>query len=83
MARRDLRVSVENVRILRNYIHRNGQFGRPEMANLDHGIYFDSGSGVVANNFLVGNLAHAVQLYTEPQDVRVVHNTMVGHGRRR
>ncbi|HYI38488.1 MAG TPA: right-handed parallel beta-helix repeat-containing protein [Thermoleophilaceae bacterium] len=71
----------ENVRIQRNYIHHNGQFNRPAMANLDHGIYFDSGSGLVANNLFVDNVAHAVQLYTEPHDVRVVHNTMVGHGR--
>lgn len=71
----------ERVRILRNFIHDNGQFDRPEMANLDHGIYFDSGSGVVANNLLVDNLAHAVQLYTAPHDVRVVHNTIMGQGR--
>ena len=42
----------------------------PTMANLDHGIYFDSGSGLVANNLFVDNLAHAVQLYTAPHDVR-------------
>lgn len=70
-----------DVRIVSNYVHDNGNFSRPEQANLDHGIYFGRGSGVIANNLIEGNLAHGVQLYPYASDVVVKHNTIVGQGK--
>lgn len=60
-----------NARILRDYVHDNGDRTQPNQANLDHGIYFDSGSGLVANNVIEHNYAHGVQLYPSPHDVSV------------
>jgi Right handed beta helix region/Protein of unknown function (DUF1565) len=73
--------SAHDARLLRNYIHDNGNFGRPEEANLDQGIYFGSGSGLIANNVIVRNLAHGVQIYPRATDVLVTQNTIVGNGR--
>jgi Right handed beta helix region/Protein of unknown function (DUF1565) len=70
-----------NARIVGNYVHDNGQFGKPAMANLDHGIYFESGSGLIADNLIEHNVAHGVQLYPEPSNVTVRNNTITGHGR--
>jgi Periplasmic copper-binding protein (NosD) len=70
-----------NARLVGNYVHDNGQFGKPSMANLDHGIYFESGSGLIADNLIEHNLAHGVQLYPEPSNVTVRNNTITGHGR--
>ena len=70
-----------DARLTRNYIHDNGNFNRTEQANLDHGIYFGSGSGLVANNVVEHNLCHGVQLYTSPQNVTVTHNTIVRNGK--
>jgi parallel beta-helix repeat protein len=72
---------AERVRIMGNYIHHNGNFGNPAQANLDHGIYFGSGSGVIANNVVENNYAFGVHLYPQPHDVLVTHNTIVGNGR--
>ena len=48
---------VKGARIVANYIHDNGDRSDPAQANLDHGIYWSSGSGVVANNVVTRNLA--------------------------
>jgi Right handed beta helix region len=72
---------AENARITGNYIHDNGDFTNPAVANLDHGIYFASGSGLVANNLFEHNYAFGVHLYPSPHDVLVAHNTIVDHGR--
>jgi hypothetical protein len=72
---------ADDVRIVANYIHDNGQFGVPEHANLDHGIYWDSGSGLIANNLIERNYAYGIQLYPEVRAVRVVQNTIVRNGR--
>lgn len=68
-----------NVKILRNYIHDNGQFNNPAMANLDHGIYWDKGSGIIANNVIEHNYSYGIQLYTAPNNVKVLNNTITGH----
>jgi Right handed beta helix region/Protein of unknown function (DUF1565) len=72
---------AEHARLVGNYVHDNGQFGRPAMANLDHGIYFESGSGLIADNLIEHNLAHGIQLYPGPANVSVRGNTITGHGR--
>jgi hypothetical protein len=72
---------AKDARIVGNWVHDNGQFGNPAMANLDHGIYFESGSGLVADNLIEHNLAHGVQLYPEPARVTVRNNIITGHGR--
>jgi hypothetical protein len=72
---------AEDVSIVANHIHDNGAFDRPDQANLDHGIYFAGGSGVVANNLIEHNLAFGVHLYPDASGVIVTHNTIVRHGR--
>ena len=72
---------ADDVRIVGNYIHDNGAFARPEMANLDHGIYFGSGSGLVANNVIDHNLAFGVHIYPNGNNITVAHNTITRHGR--
>jgi hypothetical protein len=72
---------AENARVVRNHIHHNGQFSDPEQANLDHGVYWDSGSGLLADNLIEANYAYGVQLYPSPHDVKVVENTIVRNGR--
>jgi type III secretion system FlhB-like substrate exporter len=69
---------VTNAQILRSYIHDNGQFTDPTMANLDHGIYWYDGSGLIANNIIEHNYAYGIQLYSAPNNVRVLNNTIVG-----
>ena len=49
--------------------------------NASHGIYFSSGSGLIANNVIEDNLARGVQLYKHPHDVLVTENTIVRNGR--
>jgi hypothetical protein len=72
---------ARQARVVGNYVHDNGQFGNPAMANLDHGIYFESGSGLVADNLIEHNVAHGVQLYPEPANVTVRSNTITANGR--
>jgi len=74
-------VHAEDVRILGNHIHHNGDPDDPVQANLSHGIYWDSGSGLVANNVVERNVARGIQLYPEPSGVVVTHNTIVANGR--
>jgi hypothetical protein len=73
--------TANDVRITGNYIHDNGDFTDPGQANLSHGIYWDSGSGLVANNVIEHNVARGVQLYPDASGVAVLHNTIVRNGR--
>ena len=70
-----------DVRLVGNYVHDNGDRSQPSQANLDHGIYWGSGSGEVANNLIGDNLAYGVHLYPEAAGVVVRHNTIVGNDR--
>jgi len=70
-----------NARIIGNYIHDNGRFGNPAGANLDHGIYFASGSGLIANNLIEHNYAWGVHLYPSASNVTVQQNTIIKNGR--
>jgi hypothetical protein len=75
-------IEANDAHIIGNYIHDNGQFDRPEMANLDHGVYWAKGhGGEIAGNTFRHNLAHAVQLYPNVSGVTVRNNTMTGQGR--
>lgn len=65
-----------------NYVHDNGRFGDPSHANLDQGIYWDSGSrGLIEGNRIEHNVAYGIQLYPEVNGVTVRGNTMTRHGR--
>ncbi len=70
-----------NTRLIGNYIHDNGNFSDPGTANLDHGIYFGSGSGLIANNLIERNYAFGVHLYPSASNVIVQQNTIVRNGR--
>ena len=72
---------ADRVRLVGNYIHHNGDTDDPTVANLHHGIYFASGSGLIADNLIVRNYSFGVHLYPSARDVLVVQNTIVGHGR--
>jgi Right handed beta helix region/Protein of unknown function (DUF1565) len=64
-----------------NHIHDNGDFGDPSQSNQSHGIYWHSGSGVIANNLIEHNVARGVQLYQEPHGVTIAYNTIVRNGK--
>jgi hypothetical protein len=68
-----------DVRVIGNYVHDNGNAALG--ANLDHGVYWFSGTGVIAENRIEGNVAYGVQLYPEAEHVQVTHNTISGNGR--
>jgi hypothetical protein len=71
---------ADGFRILRNYIHDNGDDGAccyELQKNSSHGIYVDSGSGVIANNVIQHNLARGVQLHPNAHGVVVKENTIV------
>jgi parallel beta-helix repeat protein len=70
-----------NTRLIGNYIHDNGNFNNPGTANLDHGIYFGSGSGLIANNLIEHNYAFGIHLYPSASNVTVQQNTIVRNGR--
>jgi hypothetical protein len=72
---------ARDTRIVGNHIHDNGDFGDPTQANQSHGIYWHSGSGLIANNLIEHNVARGVQLYERPRGVTVAHNTIVRNGR--
>ena len=75
---------ADDVSIVGNYIHDNGDTDpccRELQENASHGIYFSSGSGLIANNVIEHNLARGVQLYKGPHDVIVTENTIVRNGR--
>jgi parallel beta-helix repeat protein len=72
--------NATGVRIVGNYIHDNGDPSDPKQANLSHGIYWNSGSGLIANNVIEDNLARGIQLYPAPTGITVIHNTVIGNG---
>jgi len=73
--------TANDVRITGNYIHDNGDFADPVQANASHGIYFSSGSGLIANNVIEHNVARGIQLYTNPHDLLIANNTVVANGK--
>jgi hypothetical protein len=65
-----------------NYIHDNGDPSDPAQLNEDHGIYWNDGSsGVIADNLIVHNLAHGIQLYANAGGVQVTYNTIANNGK--
>ena len=73
---------ANSVALIGNYVHGNGDASDPSHANLDHGIYWGSGTGgLIANNLIAGNVARGVQLYPRASRVLVVNNTIVGNGK--
>jgi parallel beta-helix repeat protein len=72
---------AQDVSVVRNHIHDNGNFGNPGQANLDHGIYWDSGSGRIAENLVEHNHAYGVHLYPDASGVVVEGNTIRNNGR--
>jgi len=70
-----------NVRLLSNYVHDNGLRSDPKRANVDHGINWVQGSGLIANSVIADNYAYGVHLAPYAKNVRVTLNTIVGHGR--
>jgi parallel beta-helix repeat protein len=66
-----------NSRIIGNYIHDNGDFGNSNTTYQDHGIYFGSGSGLIANNIIEHNWSYGIQLYPSASNVIVQQNTIV------
>jgi hypothetical protein len=73
--------TAEHALVAGNYVHDNGDFADPARANLDHGIYFASGSGVVEGNVLAHNYAYGMQLYPSARSVVVRDNVIYGQGR--
>jgi hypothetical protein len=69
------------IRIVGNYIRDNGDRAAPAQDNLDHGIYWGRGSGLIADNVIEHNLARGIQLYPHAEGVLVTHNTIVGNGK--
>lgn len=71
------------IRIDHNFIHDNGGFGvcGTRYENGQHGIYWSSGSGLITDNKIVHNWTRGVQLYSEPDGVEVVDNTILWNGR--
>jgi hypothetical protein len=70
-----------NAEIDHDWLHDNGCFGDPAGANLDHGIYWASGSGAIHDNLIEDSYAYGIQLYPGASGVSVRHNTIVGSGR--
>jgi hypothetical protein len=66
----------EDISIIGNFIHDNGTH-----TNLDHGIYFGYGSGLIANNLVVHNLAQGIKLGPDAQATIATANTVTGNGR--
>ena len=66
-----------DVRVIGNWIHDNGL-----RENLDHGIYWHSGTGgLIANNVIESNIAYGVHLYPNADETTVTSNTIVDNGR--
>jgi len=74
-------LNATDARIVGNYIHHNGDFADPARVNLDHGIYFASGSGLIADNLITRNYAFGVHLYPSPRNVVVRNNRIFRQGR--
>lgn len=73
--------AAQNVRIVGNRIHHNGDETSAAQSNVSHGVYWASGSGLIANNLVSQNVARGVQLFPYARQVTVTQNTIVGNGR--
>ena len=72
----------DDIYLLDNYIHDNGNFNDSSQLNTSHGIYYHDGSrGVVANNLLEHNFAKGLSARFTANHVLVLNNTVVGNGR--
>jgi hypothetical protein len=71
----------EGARLVRNHVYANGNRSDRSHANVDHGIYWARGSGLVANNVIERNVARGIQLYPRANGVLVAHNTVVDNGK--
>jgi hypothetical protein len=67
-----------NAEVDHNWIYNNGCFGDASTANLDHGIYWASGSGDIHDNLIARSYAYGIQLYPSANGVSVRHNTIIG-----
>ena len=72
---------AESLRLVANLIRNNGDRTDSDQFFQSHGIYFSSGSGLIANNVIEDNLARGIQLYKDPHDVVIKQNTIVGNGK--
>jgi parallel beta-helix repeat protein len=67
---------VDRARIVGNWLHDNGTH-----SNLDHGIYWSSGTGgTVANNLIERSQAYGIQMYPSPSGQTIMENTIVASG---
>ena len=72
----------DDIWILNNYIHDNGNFNDPDQWNTSHGIYYHDGSrGVVANNIIEHNFAKGLSARYNGNHIMVLNNTIVANGR--
>jgi hypothetical protein len=67
---------ASDIQLIGNWIHHNGV-----REDLDHGIYWHTGNGLIANNVIEANRAFGVHLYPNADDVVVTSNTIVYNGR--
>ena len=68
---------ADGVKIVGNWIHDNGT-----RWNLDHGIYWSSGtSGLIADNVIERNKAFGIQIYPYVDNLTVRANTISANGR--
>jgi copper-binding protein NosD len=74
-------VYATDVRLVGNWVHDNGDRSQSSQANLDHGIYWEKGSGLVADNVVEHNYAYGVHLHPDAGPITVTGNTIVGNGR--
>jgi parallel beta-helix repeat protein len=72
---------ADDVRIADNDIHDNGDVGNEAQSNLDHGIYWASGSGEIVGNQIARNVAYGVHLYPDANHVTVADNEISGNRR--
>jgi hypothetical protein len=67
---------VDRAQIVGNWIHDNGTH-----TNLDHGVYWSSGTGgLLANNLIERSQAYGVQMYPSPSGQTITENTIVTSG---
>jgi hypothetical protein len=81
---------VNNIEVVRSYIHDNGRFSLTQdpvsgssTYNVDHGLYWGStngGGNVISNSVFEHNRGYGIQLYPSASDIEVRQNTMVGNG---
>lgn len=80
--------SANNCTVNGCWIYNNGHWSDPAFvrsggtaANLDHGIYWTSGSSnTITNNVFEHNLAWGLQLYQAPNGMNVANNLFIANG---